>query len=164
MVLVPLTFIAWAALGTVQVIFSQVPLAALFPLAVLAAGFEATHALHIGVERIGRYLQVFYEEPSRDDGGGVRARWETTAMAGSPALPGGGVDPLFAVLFFSAVILNLALGLVSGPTTMEVGVVGTPHVILLARIIQARRAAARQRQRDLEHYRALRDTGAHASS
>jgi len=50
-------------------------------------GFEAIHALHVGAERIGRYLQVYYEDAPD------APRWETTAMAVGPALPGGGIDP-----------------------------------------------------------------------
>ena len=42
-------------------------------LAILVGGFEAIHALHVGAERIGRYLQVYYEDTP--DG----PRWETTA-------------------------------------------------------------------------------------
>ena len=154
MVLVPLTFIAWAALGTLLLLFSQLPAATLLPLAVLAAGFEAIHALHIGVERIGRYLQVFYEETLNEEPS-ARARWETTAMAGSPALPGGGVDPLFAVLFSVAVAFNLCLAVVPGPTKVEAGVIGAVHLAVLLRIVRARVAAASQRPKDLEHYRSL---------
>ena len=39
-----------------------VPLATLVPLLVLAAAFECVFALHVGIERVGRYLQVFYED------------------------------------------------------------------------------------------------------
>ena len=60
MVLFPVTVIGWAALSLVLLLFSGVPAATLIPLFVLVAGFEAIHALHVGVERIGRYLQVFY--------------------------------------------------------------------------------------------------------
>jgi hypothetical protein len=132
-----------------------VPLASLLTLAVLAGGFEAVNALHVGVERIGRYLQVFYEETAADNP--VSPKWETTAMAAGPALPGGGVDPLFTLLFSSALLLNLTLGVVAEPTPIEAGVIGALHVILAVRIIRARTAAGRQRARDLEHYRKLRD-------
>ena len=39
---------------------AAIPVATLLPLVLLAACFEAIFALHTGVERIGRYLQVFY--------------------------------------------------------------------------------------------------------
>src|SRR5262245_59588654 len=78
---------AWAlvALGTT---FVAVPVLTLIPLVLLAGTFEAVFALHVGVERIGRYLQVVHED-----------RWEQTAMAFGPPLGGTGADPLFAVLF-----------------------------------------------------------------
>ena len=38
------------------------PVAAAIPLLVLVATFEVIRPLHFGAERIGRYLQVFYEE------------------------------------------------------------------------------------------------------
>src|SRR3954463_9411331 len=51
---------AWAALMVATTAVSGVPMVALVPLVVLAGTFEAVFALHIGVERIGRYIQVFY--------------------------------------------------------------------------------------------------------
>jgi len=59
----------------------------------LAAGFEAVFALHVGVERIGRYLQVFYE------GREPLPAWERTAMAIGPTGPKGLTDPLFSAMF-----------------------------------------------------------------
>src|SRR4051812_31133305 len=93
MVLLPVTFVGWAALTAALLLVGGLPIASLLSLAVLVAGFEAIHALHVGVERIGRYLQVCYE--ADPDG----PQWETTAMAVGPALPGGGIDPLFSVVF-----------------------------------------------------------------
>ena len=157
-VLVPASLSVWAALGLAQIAVAPLPLASLLSLTVLAAGFEAINALHVGVERIGRYLQVFYEETSADSS--VGPRWETTAMAVAPGLPGGGVDPLFAVIYVIAVMLNLIVGLVPGPTAVEAGVVGGLHTLALVRIIRARLAAAKQRTVDLEHYRRIRDSRA----
>ncbi len=93
MTLLPVTFIGWALVAGTLTVLGSNPATALFSLAVLAGGFEAIHALHVGVERIGRYLQVFYE--GTPDG----PKWETTAMSVGPALPGGGIDPLFTVVF-----------------------------------------------------------------
>lgn len=148
--LCPATLISWAALTVVLLLFSELPIAALFSLAILAAGFEAIHALHVGVERIGRYLQVFYE------GEAEGPRWETTAMAVGPALPGGGIDPLFTVLFMGAAIVNLLPALLPTPTPIELGVVGTLHAAFLFRIVRSRGAAARQRAVELESFKALR--------
>ncbi len=65
---------------------------ALLPLLVLAATFEINFFVHTGVERIGRYLQVFYEERAGTTG------WETTAMTYGAKYPSG-LDPLFSALF-----------------------------------------------------------------
>jgi hypothetical protein len=154
MALVPVTFVSWSATTLVLLLFSELPVGSLLSLAVLAAGFETIHALHVGVERIGRYLQVFYEERTSTDE--VQPRWETTAMAAGPTLPGGGVDPLFSVLFLSATILNLLPMTLPGVTAVEAAVIGTLHVALVVRILRARTAAAKQRAVELERYRQLR--------
>jgi hypothetical protein len=158
-VLVPLTFVWWAGLSLVLVLFSELPVAALFPLAVLAAGFEAVLALHTGVERIGRYLQVAYEE--QEEGGldssvtGLQPRWETTAMKVGPALPGGGADPLFTILFCCAAIVNLIPALLTTPTPIEIGLIAALHVAFAIRILRARAAAGRQRAVELARFREL---------
>ena len=149
MLLLPVTFLGWAVLTMVLMLFGDAPVAAVASLGVLAAGFEAIHALHVGVERIGRYLQVFYE--ARDDG----PRWETTAMAVGPALPGGGIDPLFSAMFLSAAVLNLIPVMLPQPTAIEMAVIGTLHLAFVVRVVRARIAAARQRAVELESFRAL---------
>src|ERR687890_2580669 len=104
MILLPVTFGLWAGAAVATTAAIQLPIAALLPLLVLAAGFEAIYALHINVERIGRYLQVFHEP----QGG-----WEHVAMAFGQRFPGRGADPLFSALFLMATALNylpVALG------------------------------------------------------
>lgn len=153
-VLLVVTLLGWSILSIVLLLFSPLPVATIYTLAVLAAGFEGIHALHVGVERIGRYLQVYFEgEP-----GGPR--WETTAMAVGPALPGGGVDPLFTVLFTSAAVLNVIPALSPQPAAIEIGVIGVLHLGFIVRVIRARGAAARQRAVELESFRALKSPGA----
>jgi hypothetical protein len=154
MAVVPLTFVSWSAITLVLLLFSELPVGSLLSLAVLSAGFETIHALHVGVERIGRYVQVFYEERASTDE--LLPRWETTAMAVGPTLPGGGVDPLFSVLFLSATVLNLLPMTLPGVTAVEAAVIGALHVALVVRVIRARAAAARQRAVELERYRQLR--------
>ena len=153
MVLLPVTLIGWSTLSLLLLLFSEVPLASLLTLAVLVGGFEAIHALHVGVERIGRYLQVFYET------GNDMPRWETTAMSVGPSLPGGGIDPLFSVVFICATFLNVIPALLPQPTRLELGIVSALHAAFIFRVIRARGAAARQRAVELETYRALRDRG-----
>ena len=154
MVLLPVTLIGWATLATVLLLLGAAPVGALFSLAILVAGFEAIHALHVGVERIGRYLQVYYEA------NGHGPRWETTAMAVGPALPGGGIDPLFTLVFVSAAIGNLVLVVVPRPTLIELLVVAPLHLAFALRVVRARGAAARQRAVELESFRALHSAGA----
>lgn len=149
MMLVPLTCAIWAALAVVVALLGNVPGETLLPLAVLVAGFEAVHALHVGAERIGRYLQVYYE--ADPDG----PQWETAAMTVGPALPGGGVDPLFSVVFVVTVALNMLTALEPSPTWQELVIVGGCHAAFVFRIVRARVAAARQRAVELESFRAL---------
>lgn len=150
-VLLPVTLLGWAVMGTLLLLFSDLPVAALFTLAILVGGFEAIHALHVGVERVGRYLQVFHEGIA--DG----PRWESAAMAVGPALPGGGIDPLFTAVFSTATLLNTIPALLPQPTGVELGVLGLFHAAFLLRIVRARGAAARQRAVELESFRALKD-------
>jgi hypothetical protein len=118
------------------------------PLAVLAGGFEAVHALHVGVERIGRYIQVYYEDLAG-------ARWETTAMRAGPGLPGSGVDPLFTLLFIAACLANLVVVFIPPPSPAEAVAPIALHVAFIVRVVRARLAAARQRARDLETFQRL---------
>src|SRR5436190_22292020 len=152
MVLFPVTVIAWAALALIVLTFAEAPVASLLPLAALVGGFEAVHALHVGVERIGRYLQVYYENAE------AGPRWENTVMAVGPALPGGGIDPLFTVVFVCATFINIipALALQPRATDTELAVIGVLHLTLVIRIVRARGAAARQRAVELETFRAIR--------
>jgi hypothetical protein len=160
MVLFPATLTAWAALALFILEFGDFPVASLMSLAVLVGGFEAIHALHVGVERIGRYLQVYYEQPdaSATTPGTTlitSPRWESTAMAIGPALPGGGIDPLFSFVFAASAFINLIPALAPSPTPLELGVVGITHLLFIIRIVRARGAAARQRAVELETFRAL---------
>ena len=150
MALVPVVVISWASLAIVVVLFGDLPVAALPPLALLVGGFEAINALHVGVERIGRFLQVFYE------GTPGAPEWETTAMAAAPRLRGSGVDPLFTVVFAAAAILNMTTALVPEPTPLESLVIGGFHTAFLVRIARARQMAGSQRARDLRAYQDAR--------
>ena len=148
--LLPVTLVGWSLLAGALVLFNDLPVGALLSLAVLIGGFEAIHALHVGVERIGRYIQVFYEA------GADGPHWETTAMSVGPSLPGGGVDPLFAVVFGCATVANMIPALLPQPVPLELAVVGIFHLAFILRLVRARVAAARQRAVELETFRALR--------
>jgi hypothetical protein len=153
-ILLPVTLFGWGTLISTLMITGRVsPVASVFSLVILAAGFEAIHALHVGVERIGRYLQVYYEVSN--DG----PQWETTCMLVGPSLPGGGVDPLFTMLLGGAAIANVIPLLAVMPSPVVLAIVGLLHALFLVRLVRARWAAARQRTVELESYRAIRSGG-----
>ncbi|MGE3706950.1 MAG: hypothetical protein AB7I13_16880 [Vicinamibacterales bacterium] len=143
-------FAAWAALSTVIAIWTELPIATLVPLLVLLATFEIVFALHVGVERVGRYIQVFFEDEQADRG------WEHQAMEFGRRFPGGGIDPLFSVQFWWAIVLNLIPAALAAPAAIEWLVVGTAHAIAILRIVNGRRYARTQRASDLDHFRTLK--------
>src|SRR3954462_9276233 len=120
--------IGWAALTMATAALASLPVATFLPLLVLAVTFEAVFNLHVGVERIGRYLQVFYE-----DGTG----WEHTAMSFGRPLKGTGTDPLFVAHFLIATILNIVPALLAEPVRLEITVVGSAHLLFVVRLFMA---------------------------
>lgn len=147
-VLVVVAVVAWAMLALIEGLYSDLPLLAMVPLTVLIGGFEAVWALHVGVERIGRFIQVTYES---SDG----PSWETRAMRASPGLPGSGADPLFSVVFAVASLVNLAMAFVAEPTPLEIVLLFAAHAALLLRLARARMVASRQRRADLDAFEAI---------
>ena len=156
-----LTFVAWAALALAATAASRFPGLTLVPLIVLAAGFEVILAAHVGVERIGRYVQARYER-ALDDHDGSQA-WEHVAMTlGGSRARGAGVDPLAGRLFMAATIVNMlpaGLWLLAGRSNQWVLVTSaleaSCHLAFLVRVTRARRFAAVQRQADLESIQAV---------
>ena len=148
---------AWAALTVATAALAAVPVATLLPLLVLAAAFEVVFSLHVGVERIGRYVQVFFEDdsPQGAEPGEIR-KWEHVAMTFGRSLTGANIDPLFAMFFILATVLNFVPVLTAEPIRVEVIVFGTAHLLLIARILAAKWAAARQRAADLERFQQLK--------
>ena len=142
-----IAIIAWAALTITIAALAAPPLSALVTLVVLVAGFEAVFAVHVGVERIGRYVQVAYED--------VSAGWEHAAMGFGRPRGAATTDALFAVPFALAGILNLVPALLAGPTREELTFVGGAHALFMLRIAAARAAAKRQRAVDLARFREL---------
>ena len=156
MVLVPVTCLGWAALSLEQFLAGGPPFATLMTLAVLMGGFEAVHALHVGGERIGRYLQVYYEAEA------TGPKWETAVMTVGPPLPGGGIDPLFSVVFVAIAVVNLVPALVHRPAIVELAAIGVLHAAFVYRVIRARGAAARQRAVELESFKAMQSRSPNA--
>jgi hypothetical protein len=145
---IALTILGWATL----LVFTRQwpgPGSAIALLLVLAAGFEVVFAAHVGVERVGRYIQRRYERPD-DLHGPV---WERTAMRLGQGGLARGPDPLGAWLFESAVLVNLLHGFTPADWPRRAPVVALAlllaHAALIWRILWARRFAAGQRERDL---------------
>jgi hypothetical protein len=149
-VLAVATLGGWAALSLWLGTGAGLPAATLVPLVVLYGGFEAVAALHLGVERVGRYLQVAYERSAHR---GPRALWETTAMAFGRVRGGIIVDPLFSVAFLSAVVLNLLPAV--GATVQEIVAIAAAHALVAVRVLRVRHYAARQREVELARFTEL---------
>jgi hypothetical protein len=145
-VLLPLVFIGWAGTAVATAAVITVAVSTLVPLLVLVVGFEAIFALHVNVERIGRYLQVFHEPA-----GG----WERVAMSFGQRFPGTGPDPLFSRLFTLATSVNF-LPVALGGGIPEIVVLAVLHLLFVNRVRMARAFAASQRVQDLDRFIALR--------
>jgi hypothetical protein len=141
----------WAGLTVASAALAELPVATLLPLLILAAAFETVISLYTGIERIGRYVQVFLEDPMSDPG------WEHRIMAYGKMFPGWGVDPLFTPFFAVAAIFNFVPVFVAGPLPIEYWVVGSVHALFLLRLLLARRSAARQRAIDLDRFTQLKN-------
>lgn len=145
----------WAALLTVVLILLPYPVAALIPLLVLLVTFEVVRPLHFGAERIGRYLQVFYEE--QGDAGRPLTdtpSWERVAMSFG-AVPGAGGHPLFVPAFLIATAINYLAVLLPQPVTIELSVMAVPHLAFIAWLVAADRAMRNQRTIELSRLREL---------
>ena len=146
---------------TALVIALPYPIDAIVPLTVLLATFEAIRPLHFGAERIGRYLQVFYEEANAPNS--VPATpftppaWERTAMAFGAAVPGAAGHPLFAPIFAIAILVNLLAVILAEPIPEELALLSLPHLAFLAWLVRTDAAMRAQRPRELARFRELRD-------
>ena len=148
--------LGWAGIVVATAALAAPPLGTLVPLMVLVAAFEAVFALHVGVERIGRYLQVAHESE--------RSGWEHAAMAfGTPA-GAARIDALFTVPFAIAAALNLIPALLVEPTREELIFIAGAHALFLLRIVVARAAAKRQRSIDLGRFEQLRSRETHENT
>ena len=147
----------WSLVLTAVIAWVPYPVAAAIPLLVIAATFEAIRPLHFGAERIGRYLQVFYEEagernrPLRDT-----PAWERVAMSFG-TVPGVGGHPLFIPIFFLATLANYFAVLIPGPLPIEIGVMALLHVAVIAWFVAAHAAMKKQREIELARLRELQD-------
>ena len=140
----------WCGLALAISVFAVTPVTTLFPLLLLAAVFEVVFALHTTVERVGRYVQVFFESSSD------AAAWEHVAMAYGRSFGGGGIDALFSPLFATATLFNFIPVLVTGPPAIDWALVGVVHALFVVRVWVARNHAGQQRTIDLERFETLK--------
>lgn len=149
---------AWASVLVAIMVTLPYPLVSVVPLTLLASVFEAIRPLHLGAERIGRYLQVFYEERGAADGSLAETpAWERTAMAFGAAVPGAAGHPLFAPLFAVATLVNFMSVWVPGPLPVELTALAIPHLAFIIWLVVCDRRMRSQRTRELARYRQLRD-------
>jgi hypothetical protein len=146
MVLLPIVFIGWAGTAVATAAVITVALSTLVPLLVLVAGFEAIFALHLNVERIGRYLQVFHEDETG---------WEHVAMRYGQQFPLAGPDPLYGRLFVLATSVNFLPAALGGIIPEQI-VLAVLHLLFINRVRVARQFAARQRAEDLARFESLK--------
>ena len=151
--------VVWAVTLTAVLALLPYPLASAIPLLVLTATFEAIRPLHFGAERIGRYLQVFYEEagaserPLRDT-----PSWERVAMRFG-SVPGVGGHPLFLPTFLLAAALNYFAMFTSAPGAIDTALMAIPHLMFGAWLLAAHAAMKKQRAIELDRLRHLADAG-----
>lgn len=140
---------AWGALTVAVLVAGLSGGVTLVPFILLAATFEINLFIHTGVERIGRFIQVFYEERAGAAG------WETIAMNYGAKFPGG-LDPLFSAIFAAAAILNfLSVLAISRPRPGWIALSLIAHLAFAYRIVIARNLSTSQRARDLDRFRSL---------
>ena len=158
----PLAFLAglatWAIVLAAILAWLPNPIASVVPLLILLATFEVVRALHLNVERIGRYLQVFYEEGPGGSPPTAVPAWEHTAMAFGPRVPGAGGHPLFLPLFALAAVANLLAVWLPGPLPVEYGTLAVPHLAFVGWLIYCDRGMRAQRAKELARYRAIKDS------
>ena len=149
--------IAWAAVFVAVLIGLPNPLAAVVPLLVLVAGFEATRSLHLAVERIGRYIQVMFEESAgNEDPTLTPPAWERTAMVFGPSVPGAGGHPLFLPVFLMATIVNFVAVILPGPVPIELGTLLVPHLAFIIWMLHCDRGMRKQRSVELARFREIK--------
>lgn len=149
MVVLPIVFIGWAGTAVATAAVITVAVSTLVPLLILVAGFEAVFALHVNVERIGRYLQVFHE-------GEGEPGWESVISRFGQQFPGARLDPLFSRLFVLATSVNFLPAALGWENIAELVVLAGLHLVFINRVRLARSFAASQATEDMQRFLTLR--------
>jgi len=140
--------VAWAALTIALLVAELRGTVTLVPFLVLVGTYEINFFIHTGVERIGRYIQVFYEERAGAVG------WETVAMNYGAKFPSG-LDPLFSIVFAAATSLNFFTLLLIHQRPGWNALSLLAHLAFAYRIVSAKKSSASQRALDLDRFRSL---------
>jgi hypothetical protein len=138
----------WGALAMALLITELQGSVTLVPLVLLATTFEINFFVHTGVERIGRYIQVFHEEAAGATG------WESAAMNYGIKFPAPQLDPLFVTIFSLSAGVNFLSSLAAAtrrPGWIALSLLA--HAVFGYRIVTARKMAAAQRALDLDRFR-----------
>lgn len=148
----------WGVILTAVLAWLPYPVVSAIPLLVLLVTFEVIRPLHFGAERIGRYLQVFYEEQG-EPGRSLHdtPSWERVAMHFG-AVPGVGGHPLFVPAFAMATVVNYLAVLLPEPVAIEMIVMAIPHLAFIGWLVAADRAMRKQRAIELARLRELHKT------
>ncbi len=146
--------VAWAPVLAAVLVWLPFPVAAAVPLLLLVATFEAARTLHLGIERIGRYLQVFHEPDPPAPGD---ARWEHVAMALGPRVPGAAGHPLGVPVFLMATLLNGLAVMIPGPQPVEWIAMLLLHLAFVAWMAVCDQRMRRQREQELAALTLMRD-------
>lgn len=145
----------WSAALIAVLVLLPYPVASAIPLLILVVTFEAIRPLHFGAERIGRYLQVFYEEAGQPDRAlADTPSWERVAMSFGH-VPGVGGHPLFVPVFSLATFANYLAVIIPDPVPVELTVMAVPHLAFLAWLFAAHRAMKTQRAIELARFQDL---------
>lgn len=150
--------IGWALTLLAVLVLVANPLVAVLPLLVLVGTFESLRSLHFGVERIGRYLQVFVEERYGSDAAPWEPpAWERVVVRVGGQLPGAAGHPLFAPVLALATAINVLAIVLPGPRPEEWIPLGALHLLFVGWMVYVDRGARAQRSHDEAKFRAIRE-------
>lgn len=163
--------LAWAALLLAVLAWLPQPLLAVVPLLLLVGTFEAIRSLHFGVERIGRYLQVFFEERAEgleawgpeglkaegSEVGMTPPAWERAVVRVGGRVPGAAGHPLFAPIYTLATTINLLAVALPGPGPEEWIPLVALHAAFAGWLFYVDRGVRAQRAHDEARFRSIRD-------
>jgi hypothetical protein len=145
---------AWAGTLLAVLIALPQPVLALVPLLLLIVVFEALRSLHAGVERIGRYVRVYFEDRCPEGG---PPSWERAVPQIGGRLPGAAGHPLFMPIFLLATVLNQLAVALPGPMPEEWIVLGLLHAAFVVWMLYVDRGVRAQRAHDEARFREIRD-------